>query len=551
MYRPKGFLRSNRLSELCSYKASIPGIIITISIGTFYIIRRHTLYLADGYIFLAYARQISSALNWGINAGEPSFATSSPLWTVICALFRLITPSWLDFVRVMQVVGLLLIAGALPIMDSILRRLKIPTIPRTLAIGIYAAIPFGGLFYEISAMETSLYILIFFCVVRVALSDPSPRMSALFGVITGLLFLVRIEGAMCMLSFALLIAISESAPSKKLLTLVTAGFTFICTILPWQIYLYLKGGILIPTSGTGRLYLYFPIKGLEISSYLALNMFQHLYLIWNIFQSNFIQHPVVLIFGFLPTAGTISVLILSRFRKIVSLSDLQKRAVLFLSVYCILNFILYMFFQPLIYQRYLVAALPSFLICLLTVTPFEGAIGKQFARSWTRMGMALASLGALIFINWFGLGYFDKSTRNDTQVIALFGRLKTSIGDTPCRLGAEPLGIAAYFTSCYIVDLGGLIDPDIWPYWIHSNRQHIDQATGQYAIDRHVDYLYSSNGLLPSNISDRFEPRYRGITPSIIYEAKVEMAKGRAAKPVEAGRQRPAQARQSAKARLD
>ena len=29
-----------------------------------------------------------------------------------------------------------------------------------------------------------------------------------------------------------------------------------------------------------------------------------------------------------------------------------------------------------------------------------------------------------------------------------------------CRLAAEPLGYAGYFTPCYVIDLGGLLDPE-------------------------------------------------------------------------------------------
>ena len=136
------------------------------------------------------------------------------------------------------------------------------------------------------------------------------------------------------------------------------------------------------------------------------------------------------------------------------------------------------------------------------------------------MAFAAAGVLALVAVNWFGLRYFDVPTRQATQIINLFERVDASLGNAPCRLAAEPLGMAAYFTRCYIVDLGGLINPDLWPYWIHAGRRQLDRATAQYAIDRHADLIYSPDGSPPRNPGAQFELRYQVSRQWAIFEYK-------------------------------
>jgi len=376
------------------------------------------------------------------------------------------------------------------------------------------------LFYAISGMETGLYIFLFFCVVRVANSDPSPRMAALSGILTGLLFLTRIEGAMCMFAFAALIAIVDLSPRNKLHLLAIAGSLFICVIAPWELFLFLKAGIVVPTSGSGRLFLYFPIQGLELSQYISLSLLQRLSYVGEIFQSNFIAHPLQLFMGIIPIVGTVAFVGIAHFSRTMPAAKVRRDVVMFLAIYCSLNLCIYFLFQPLIFQRYLIAAVPSFIICLLAVAPWKGATGRFRLRAWARIGISASLVSALAFINWIGVRYFDTPTTRDTQIIALFKQLDASVGNAPCRLAAEPLGVAAYFTRCYVVDLGGLINPDLWPYWIRAGRKGLGQATMQYAIDRHANFVYSSDGSLPSGFADQFELRYQIAPPWAIFEFK-------------------------------
>src|SRR5262249_48306434 len=152
--------------------------------------RSPVLYLADGYIFLAYARNISQNFSWSINPPETTFATSSALWTAMCALCAALVPAN-TFVLTIQLAGLALFIGVMLLMDVILLRLQVHPTRRLIAVGSFAAFAFNGFFYTISAMETPLFMVIFL-LICLLLCDPRRQASpAIVGVLAGLLFLTR------------------------------------------------------------------------------------------------------------------------------------------------------------------------------------------------------------------------------------------------------------------------------------------------------------------------------------------------------------------------
>jgi hypothetical protein len=258
--------------------------------------------------------------------------------------------------------------------------------------------------------------------------------------------------------------------------------------------------VFIPTSANGRLYLYFPLQSIDLQNYLALSVVERLFYIPDVFRENFIRHPVVLLTCILPGAITV---VLPFFAWKLSISSHKFRVLLTLSVYTAGNIAVYVLYQPLIFQRYLISALPAAILSIAIVTTacFQKIeITPRLMPVHAYITLAVIAIAS----NAVGTRYFDIPTVRGAQTIELFKELDARTSGQECRIAAEPLGIAAYFTHCYVIDLGGLINPDIWPYWLTAGATGNWAATRRYAIEKGAQFLYSSD-ILDRETAKNFE----------------------------------------------
>jgi hypothetical protein len=487
-----------------NYNSSAPAVAFTLATGLFYISRSPVLFLPDGYIYLTYAERIAGGLGWGINPHETTFATTSPLWTALCALIRVITPAAIDLVRPVQFVGLALFIATIVVMDSTLRRAGVAFVVRLTVLSVFAIVPFNGLFYSIGGMETPLFLFLFFSFVRVVVGGTtSPGSAVLLGILSALLYLTRIEGVLCLAALAIILACRSELPKRAVAqSLFVASIVFLAIIAPWQLFSYLSAGVVVPTSGKGRLYCYFydTIRSIELAQYLSLSVLQRAGYIGEIFRTRFIEHPVVLLFAFIPAAFTVGSWVTVRLTR-TSLPPAAAIALPFLAIYAMLNFALYFAFQPYIFQRYLAASYPSaFMAFAIVAGPLIARIAATISPTLRAVAI-LAGVGFFVVNNAVAVRYFDYPTKRDAELIALLQRVKPVM--TPeCRLAAEPLGIAAYFTNCRIIDLGGLINPDFWDVCIATPHRQRPAADIRYAVAKSANYALLPDPLPPA-FSDR------------------------------------------------
>jgi hypothetical protein len=452
-------------------------------IGAFYIIKfPRLLFLGDGWIFLQYARNLALGNGWSLNSGEVSFGATSPAWVVLLAGVYRISPG--HFETLSGLLGLVFFSLAILLMFRALRFAMVDTFSPWAAVSVTAValVPFSGLFYAISAMETGLYLALFtaaVCMIQRRASGFVPDL--LFGTLSGLLFLTRPEGIVCA---ALYLAVDWPRPQRFLRTLAVAGGLLI-VIAPWELFMFLNSGHFLPTSGNGRLYGYINIvyPTLTLNEYLDLSFVGRLWLIPTVIRTQFFQHPVMLVFCLLPfllVCGVFGAEMTAR---------RPQRLSLFLMGYCGLTLAAYIMFQPLLFQRYFVTFLPS---AVITLAPFLSAPRRRVGIvPAAAVGLCIAALNVGAF------RYYRDHAELDAETIRLVRAVRSE--GAPCRLAAEPLGYAAYFTSCYVIDLGGLINPDIWEYW----KQGKDSL--QYALDQRANFVLADAGLA----ARRFVPLHR------------------------------------------
>lgn len=417
---------------------------------------RGNLFLGDGYIFLAYARNIASGAGWSINSGEISFATTSPLWTLVLSLIYAITAK--HFMLVACLAGALCYSAATWLFARI--------VPFSTAL-LFATIPFFGLFYATSAMETGVFLFLFIGFLNLLVSsEASIKSDLVAGGLAGLLFLVRPEGLLCAFGYLLVkrrFQLSSIIAVCGLALLITA---------PWELFLHHHSGAWLPSSGKGRLYGYFNsvFPDTTLAAYLDKSMVWKFTHIPTVIRTQILMHPVMIAAVLLPLVA-----IAANF-----VTEFKRRRYttigLFAAFYALGNLAMYLLLQPLLFQRYFVALMPLAMMLWLPRLKMRG--------------MVVAVVAIACVANFVAYGYYATHAQINTRARNVIHEAVATANKPDCRLATEKLGIAAFITKCYIIDTGGLVDPKLWQYWIDGRTDR------DYATDQHADVLILSDGAI-------------------------------------------------------
>ncbi len=195
----------------------------------------------DTYIHLVYARNLSEQGVLMFNRpGEAGVGTSSFLWVLLLAGGHLLG---IPLEIVAKAIGILSLAGMGCIMYALLR----PSLPaRQSLIAALLVVGSGNIvWFALSGMETTLFL----CLGLFALLLYRRGRWAWLGIVLGLLALTRPEG----LAMAASVGLMEVWRARRIPRgLVVAAVICAALSLPWYIYLYGRTGSLLPTSALGK-----------------------------------------------------------------------------------------------------------------------------------------------------------------------------------------------------------------------------------------------------------------------------------------------------------
>ena len=195
----------------------------------------------DAYIHFVYARNLAEHGKLMFNfPDEKGVGTSSPLWVLLLAGGY---AAGIPLHLLAKALGI----GALIIVGAALYLLLRPIWGVFASLGTALAAVLSGpmLWFSLSGMETTLFL----ALALLALLAYRARRWLWMGLLLGLLTLARPEG----LALALAITLAEIARQKRIpRPLVWAGI--ICALVagPWFLYLYLRTGHFLPTSGLSK-----------------------------------------------------------------------------------------------------------------------------------------------------------------------------------------------------------------------------------------------------------------------------------------------------------
>jgi hypothetical protein len=209
--------------------------------------------LDDSWIHLTYARNLAETGEWAFLAGQPSAASTAPLWTVLLTpglLLRLGPYLWTYALGVACLIGI----GA--VSEQIARQ-QVP--------GYRAALPWVGLvmvsewhfvWAAVSGMETLLFILVTLTVLGMVMRGSRNFVGQ--GVLIGLSVWVRPDGLTLLLPAAMAAALTAEPTRERLKSVLLVSLGLSAVILPYFLMNLALSGTPFPNTLYAKLAEYAP-----------------------------------------------------------------------------------------------------------------------------------------------------------------------------------------------------------------------------------------------------------------------------------------------------
>lgn len=411
--------------------------------------------LDDAWIHQCFARNLYFYGEWAFQHGFPTAGSTSPLWSVLLApsfLFHLNPILWSFLLN-----GFFLFL--IGVLGQLIFTLNSPkTTIRTPWIGILLITEWHMVWAAGSGMEIVLFSLI--CLIVFFLLSITKQNYWIVGLFTGLALWIRPEGITLLGPIVLLIFTRKNPYREKINNLAKImGIVLSCLVL-YMLFNYTLSGKLFSNT--------FFAKQAEYASLL---------------ETSIIIRFLRLLS--LPLIG-IGIVLIPGFFYIIYDSILKRDWKIIGFVLWIFGFIfVYALLLPVVYQhgRYLMPVIPLFIIMSIL------GILRLFSNH-TKLLIQLIKKGWMISIGIIAIGFFVLgaiSFGNDvgfieTEIVATAKWIKNNIPSNTI-LAAHDIGALGYFADQKIIDLAGLVSPEVIPFIRDENK------IATYLDDLDVDYL--------------------------------------------------------------
>ena len=419
--------------------------------------------LDDSWIHQTYARNLAEYGQWAYRLGVPSAGSTAPLWSALLAIgfwLHLAPYTWA------YLLGGLTLWMLAAVGEITARRLLSAYRPRLPWVGLLLAFEWHLLWAAMSGMETLLHALIL-TVVLAALMMNSRRYLTL-GLLTGLSVWVRPDGLTLLGPVLLTIVLTEKDNPARFHAAVKYLIGFGVLFVFYLLFNLMIGGTPMPNT--------FYAKQAEYASWQSLPILQRL---GQLFLQLMVGPAIILL------PGAIGWLVTSiRQRVWGALSGM---------IWFVGYLWLYVSRLPL-YQhgRYIMPAMPIFFLWgILALVNFVGS--KQFGRyHWFAQTLWQVSAAA-VYLLFIVLG--ARSYGQDVAVIEseMVVTAKWAAVNIPpgAVIAAHDIGALGYFDNHPLIDLAGLISPEVIPFIRDEARLAI------YLNGRHANYLIAFPDFYP------------------------------------------------------
>ncbi len=392
--------------------------------------------LDDSWIHQTYARNLAANGEWAFRTGIPSAGSTSPLWSAFLAIGFLLHLSpyfWTFFL------GILILFALAAVCEWSVRKLIDSYQPRFPWAGIFIALEWHLVWAAMSGMETLLHGLIV-TTVLVLLMTKTHRYLTL-GLLIGLSAWVRPDGLTLLGPVLMTIFFTEKDTRSRVVSIVRLIIGFGSLFGLYLLFNLAIGGTPMPNT--------FYAKQAEYAAWQLLP-------IWERIGQMVVQLLV----------GPSLVLVPGVINWLVKSLKQRMWGNLASVIWCVGYFALYISRLP-VYQhgRYIMPAMPVFfLFGLLSVIEFDKS--KTFGRyHWVAQTFWLGSL-AMLTVGFMVLGaysYAQDVAFIEAEMVVTAKWVSQNI-PADSTIAAHDIGALGYFDDHAILDLAGLVTPEVIPF---------------------------------------------------------------------------------------
>ena len=427
--------------------------------------------LDDAWIHQTYARNLALRGEWSFLPGHPSGGSTAPLWSALLAIgfwLRLAPYAWT------YLLGALALWGLSVLGESAVRQLVSSYRPRFPWIGAVLALEWHLVWAAASGMETLLFALIVTAVLVLVILGSKKYL--IMGLLIGLSVWVRPDGVTLLGPVVLVILLMQPSWSKRLRALVDLGMGFGSLFVLYLLFNLIISGSPLPNT--------FYAKQAEYADYLKLPFLLRL---WNE------ALPVLTGLGVILLPGLALVLVLA-FRR-------RNWAVLAVATWFVGFLALYAWRLPVTYQygRYVMPAMPIFfLLGLAGLAEFSLAHAPLW-RWILSVSWRLAAGGVLLGFWVIGAFTYARDVAIiESEMVATAKWVSTNI-PPDALVAAHDIGALGYFGGHDLVDLAGLVSPEVIPFLRDEDRiaAYMNEQGVSYLVTFPDWYSHLTSGLSP------------------------------------------------------
>lgn len=473
--------------------------------------------LDDGWIHQTYARNLAHTGQLAYVPGQPSAGSTSPLWTGLLSAGYLLR---LDYRLWTYLLG----AGCLALtawMAYRLARRLFPGQPWAAPLaGLLCALEWHLVWAAFSGMETILFtclLLLLMNLQSAICNSPSAIRNSQFaiaGIVAGLLTLTRPEGLLLagLVGLALLWCAWREARWQGVLAVAGYGLAFAVVVSPWLIFNLRVSGQPFPNT--------FYAKQAEYRVYLTLPLWNRL---GRILLPTLAGAQILLIPGFLYAA-------LRPPRSHPPTPPHSSLSTSLPPLWWLLTALVYALRLPVNYQhgRYLIPTIP--VIILYGVGGTLRLLRPSSARMWARVASRSVLLATLVLLLAFwvrgAIAYADDTSFIEGEMVAVAGWLNTNT-EPDALIAVHDIGAVGYLTQRPLLDLAGLITPEVVPFIADETRllAFMAQRGADYVVffpDWSAPYrrMAQDPRLHPVYSSDYAWTRSQGMENMVVFKAE-------------------------------
>ncbi len=429
--------------------------------------------LDDSWIHLTYARNLAERGEWAFQPGHLSAGSTSPLWTFLLALgfwLRLGPYLWAYLLGELCLLGIAMLA------EYTARHVVSTYRPRVPWIGLFFVAEWHLQWAALSGMETLLQALIMTGVVAALMMGS--RRYLLLGLLTGLSMWVRPDGLTLLGPVLFVILLTESGLGDRAAAATKYLLGFAALLVPYLTFNVWLSGALMPNT--------FYAKQAEYAAWQAQPLLSRLVVL----LVQLLTGPSVIL---LP--GVVAAIVVAIRRR--------RWAMLAAIAWCGGYLLLYILRLP-AYQhgRYLMPAMPLFfLFGWMAYAEFQKS---DLFRRWHWLMQTVGQFSLLLvtlgFVILGARSYGDDVGLIESEMVVTAKWVASNVPPNAV-VAAHDIGALGYFDNHPLVDLAGLVSPEVIPFIR-------DEAKLAAFLDsRHANYLVAFPAFYPV-LADNLKPVY-------------------------------------------